>query len=86
MSEPKLSPTEVLSQPLALPCGLVLPNRLVKCPMQETLALPPLFNPPIEKFKNLYAKWAKADYGLIITGQVQIDIRCMSSATTLKHR
>ena len=76
MESQKISPTQALSQPLTLPCGLVLPNRLVKCPMQETLAEAPLFDPPIDKFKNLYSQWASADYGLIITGQVQIDIRC----------
>lgn len=44
---------ETLSQPLTLPCGLVLPNRLVKCPMQETLAEMPYFDPPVEKFREL---------------------------------
>lgn len=73
-----LTPTQVIAQPLTLPCGLVLPNRLVKCPMQETLADAPLYDPPIEKFKNLYGKWAESKYGLIITGQVQVDIRCKS--------
>ena len=45
---------DVISQPLTLPCGLELPNRLVKCPMQETLAELPYFDPPIQKFKELY--------------------------------
>lgn len=70
--------TELIAQPLTLPCGLVLPNRLVKCPMQETLAVGPFYDPPIEKFENLYTQWANARYGLIITGQVQIDIRYLS--------
>lgn len=46
--------------------------------MQETLAKAPLFDPPIEHFAKLYKQWADADYGLIITGQVQIDIRFLS--------
>lgn len=41
---------------------------------------PPHFNPPIETFQNLYTEWANAQYGLIITGQVQIDIRFLSIA------
>lgn len=73
---PKMSARDIIAQPLTLPCGLVLPNRLVKCPMQETLAEAPFFDPPVEKFKNLYGQWAAAEYGLIITGQVQIDMRC----------
>ncbi len=68
----------LINQPLTLPCGLLLPNRLVKCPMQETLAVAPFFDPPVDKFVNLYTKWADANYGLIITGQVQIDIRFLS--------
>jgi ASC-1-like (ASCH) protein len=42
--------------------------------MQETLAEVPYYDSPIEIFKNLYGKWTEAGYGLIITGQVQIDI------------
>ncbi|KAH8658793.1 hypothetical protein BGZ60DRAFT_531474 [Tricladium varicosporioides] len=80
MSSCILSPTAVLSQPLTLPCGLVLSNRLVKCPMQETLAEAPFFDPPLKKFRNLYSQWAAAQYGLLITGQVQIDIRFLSIA------
>ena len=69
---------ELIAQPITLPCGLTLPNRLVKCPMQETLAVGPLYDPPLDKWKNLYTQWAHADYGCIITGQVQIDIRFLS--------
>ena len=46
--------------------------------MQETLAEGPYYDPPIDTFANLYKEWAGADYGLIITGQVQIDIRFLS--------
>ena len=69
---------QLIEQPITLPCGLTLPNRLVKCPMQETLATPPLFDPPIDKFENLYTQWAQSRYGLLITGQVQVDIRYLS--------
>ena len=68
----------LIEQSITLPCGLTLPNRLVKCPMQETLAVPPLFDPPIDEFENLYTQWAHSRYGLIITGQVQIDVRYLS--------
>lgn len=74
------SAIDTLSAPLTLPCGLTLPNRLVKCPMQETSAKPPNFNPPMSEFRNLYKTWAEAKYGLIITGQVQIDLRFFSIA------
>ena len=72
------SALELISEPITLPCGLTLPNRLVKCPMQETLAEAPLFDPPVEEFKRLYGTWSRSKFGLIITGQVQIDIRFLS--------
>ena len=58
MGEDSSKPTaiDLISQPLTLPCGLTLPNRLVKCPMQETLAIAPFFDPPIDKFENLYTQ------------------------------
>nr|OQO22164.1 hypothetical protein B0A51_08367 [Rachicladosporium sp. CCFEE 5018] len=71
---------ELISEPLTLQCGLTLPNRLVKCPMQETLAIGPYFDPPMEAFSNLYSKWARSSYGLITTGQVQVDRRFLSIA------
>ncbi|KAK4621764.1 NADH-dependent flavin oxidoreductase iccG [Fulvia fulva] len=77
---PPKTAIDLLSQPLTLPCGLTLPNRLVKCPMQETLAEPPNFEPPISKFQNLYKIWSESQYGLLITGQVQVDIRYFSIA------
>lgn len=44
------------------------------------MAVPPLFDPPIDTFRNLYQKWAHGQYGIIVTGQVQIDIRFLSIA------
>lgn len=46
--------------------------------MQETLASPPDFDPPIQHFRNIYSNWAKSQYGLLITGQVQVDRRFLS--------
>ncbi|CAF9906994.1 MAG: hypothetical protein ALECFALPRED_003037 [Alectoria fallacina] len=51
---------------------------LISQPMQETLATPPFFDPPIDKFENLYSQWANGSFGIVITGQVQIDIRYLS--------
>jgi 2,4-dienoyl-CoA reductase-like NADH-dependent reductase (Old Yellow Enzyme family) len=76
----KKNAIDIIAQPLTLPCGLALPNRLVKCPMQETLAQAPNFDPPLETFKNIYKQWGESSYGLLITGQVQVDIRFLSIA------
>jgi 2,4-dienoyl-CoA reductase-like NADH-dependent reductase (Old Yellow Enzyme family) len=48
--------------------------------MQETCASPPNFDPPLEAFRKLYNTWSSANYGLLITGQVQIDSRYFSIA------
>jgi len=36
------------------------------------------FDPPVDKFRELYGTWSRARYGLLITGQVQVDIRFLS--------
>lgn len=68
-----------ISAPLTLPGSCTLPNRLVKCPMQETLALKSENYDPPKSFDNLYSLWAKAKFGLLITGQVQIDSQHLST-------
>jgi 2,4-dienoyl-CoA reductase-like NADH-dependent reductase (Old Yellow Enzyme family) len=46
--------------------------------MQETCAEPPNFDPPVDKFRALYSTWANARYGMLLTGQVQVDLRFFS--------
>lgn len=80
-AEQKKCAIDIIDSPITLPCsGITLPNRLVKCPMQETCAKPPNFDPPIEEWCNIYRTWANAKYGLLLTGQVQVDIRFLSIA------
>ncbi len=62
-----------LDQPLALPCGAVLKNRLAKAAMTEGVASPD--NTANEGHVTLYDRWAKGGAGLLITGNVQIDRR-----------
>ncbi|WP_028007415.1 NADH:flavin oxidoreductase/NADH oxidase family protein [Solimonas flava] len=67
--------TDLLAQPLALPCGARLPNRLCKAAMTEGLADPQLR--PTERHVALYRRWAEGGAGLLITGNVQIDRRVL---------
>jgi 2,4-dienoyl-CoA reductase-like NADH-dependent reductase (Old Yellow Enzyme family) len=60
-----------LSQPLTLPCGVSLPNRLVKAAMTEGLADPQ--NRATKAHETLYRRWAEGGSGVLITGNVQID-------------
>ena len=65
--------TGLLSEPLRLPCGQVLPNRLAKAAMTEGLGDP--LNRATGRHVKLYGRWANAGLGLILTGNIQIDRR-----------
>lgn len=68
--------TDNIFEPLTLPCGQVLPNRLCKAAMEENLAGPGQI--PDEKLFNLYDAWAKGGAGLILSGNVMVDPRAMT--------
>jgi len=62
-----------LAQPIALPCGVVLKNRLAKAPLTEGLA--DGMNRATEGHVRLYRQWAQGGAGLVVTGNVQVDRR-----------
>jgi 2,4-dienoyl-CoA reductase-like NADH-dependent reductase (Old Yellow Enzyme family) len=62
---------DVLKQPLALPCGASLPNRLAKAAMTEGLADGALRATPA--LERLYRTWSEGGCGLLLTGNVQVD-------------
>src|SRR3954447_11477721 len=68
----------MLSDPLTLPCGLTLPNRVVKAAMTEALA--DTDNNPTPRLDRLYAQWAAGRPGLILTGNVMVDRRHLERA------
>ena len=61
-----------LSQPLKLPCGAVIRNRIAKSAMTEGLG--DNRGRPTEGHVNLYKAWADGGAGLLITGNVIVDI------------
>lgn len=65
----------ILNQPLKLPCGAVLANRLAKAAMNEQLT--DAKNHPTDKIIHLYKRWANGGAGLIITGNVMIDPKAL---------
>jgi len=67
--------TNLLNQPLTLPNGVVIPNRLAKAATSETLAT--YSNNPTEKHIRLYQRWASSGIGMIITGNIMIDRRAL---------
>jgi len=60
-----------LHDPLTLPCGQVLPNRIMKAALSEALA--DKQNSPDARLERLYTSWSQGGYGLIVTGNVMVD-------------
>lgn len=64
-----------LNQPLTLPHGGVLKNRLAKAALSESLSRRD--HSPGTRIKNLYRRWSTNDLGLVITGNVMVDRRAI---------
>ena len=60
-----------LNDPLTLPCGQVLPNRIMKAALSEGLANKQ--HAPDGRLEQLYTTWSHGGYGLLITGNVMVD-------------
>lgn len=71
-----------LADPVKLPCGLVLPNRLSKVRLKPTLSprntndkqqaamaeLMSKTNQPTDSLNDAYTKWSEGGWGSILTG------------------
>ena len=60
---------EVLFQPLELPCGVVLKNRIAKSAMSDSLG--DGTGHPIAQQNRLYQRWAEGGLAVSIVGEVQ---------------
>lgn len=63
--------TLTLADPLALPCGASIPNRLAKAAMTEGLATPD--GVPTAELERLYGLWSDGGAGMLLSGNIQID-------------
>lgn len=63
-------------QPLQLPNGSVIPNRLAKAAMEENLANHD--QTPSDRLLRLYQAWAEGGAGLLLTGNVMVDPSAMT--------
>ncbi|KZO95408.1 FMN-linked oxidoreductase [Calocera viscosa TUFC12733] len=70
----ELSNAEVLRQPLTLPCGKIVPTRLVKAAMYEALASLG-GGPPNSHHFRLYEVWSDGGWGIILSGNIFVDPR-----------
>jgi len=60
-----------LAQPLTLPCGAQVPNRLAKAAMTEGLATPQ--GVPTPELERLYGLWSDGGAGMLLSGNIQVD-------------
>jgi 2,4-dienoyl-CoA reductase-like NADH-dependent reductase (Old Yellow Enzyme family) len=65
-----------LFQPLRLPSGDVLPNRIAKAAMEENMA--DADHLPGPALRTLYERWSRGGVGLIVSGNVMIDAGAMT--------
>ena len=65
-----------LFNPLTLPNGTIIPNRIAKAAMEENLATAD--NLPSAQMMALFEAWAQGGSGLLISGNVMIDGRAMT--------
>lgn len=66
-------PFSLLSNPLLLPCGVTVNNRIMKSAMSEAMASK--YHAPTKQMAHLYTVWANGGAGLLITGNVMVDSR-----------
>ena len=67
-----MTPQATLAQPLTLPNGSKIKNRLLKSAMSEALGTREGGSTP--ELNRLYAAWAEGGIGLCVTGNVMIDM------------
>lgn len=60
-----------LADPLSLPCGAILPNRIGKGAMTEGMATPD--GVPTPELERLYGIWSDGGAGMLLSGNIQID-------------
>lgn len=70
-----------LHDPLTLPSGLTLPNRIAKAAMTENLA--DAGNQPTARHERVYRRWADGGAGLLITGNLMVDRRYLERSRNI---
>lgn len=66
-----------IAKPITLPSGLTLPNRLSKAAMAEAMCPDGV---PTPALNAAYEQWSQGGWGLVMTGNVQVDERYLGQA------
>ncbi|TVY62567.1 NADH-dependent flavin oxidoreductase nadA [Fusarium oxysporum f. sp. cubense] len=75
--------TSAIAKPIKLGPGLTLPNRLAKAAMAENMADSDLLL--TDEVISAYKVWANGGWGMIITGNVQVDPRHLGQARDITN-
>lgn len=67
-----------ISKPIMLPCGLTFPNRVGKAALAEAWA--DRDHLPSERLLDTYGIWADGGWGMILTGNVQVDVTYLGTS------
>ncbi len=70
-----MKPSDILSQPFTLPCGVTIPNRIIKSAMSENNA--DKGGRPSERLIRLYELWGRSGAGILISGNVMMDHKAL---------
>ena len=87
--ESKDADPDLLRQPLRFEfAGKLARNRFMKAAMTERMATYDAANPelrgsPSQQLFTLYEKWAKGEYGVIVTGNIMVDTVNLEAAGNL---
>ncbi|KAH8882274.1 NADH:flavin oxidoreductase/NADH oxidase [Thozetella sp. PMI_491] len=71
-----------IASTVTLKCGLEVPNRLVKAALAERQADNYM---PSKISQELYKLWADAGWGMVLTGNVQVDVRYTGSGADIAY-
>ena len=66
----------ILQQAFTLPCGVILPNRMVKSAMSENNA--DKGGKPSDRIIKLYKTWGEGGTGILISGNVMMDSKALN--------
>lgn len=69
---------KTLQQAYTLPCGVTIPNRIVKSAMSENNA--DKGGKPSERILKLYKTWGEGGTGILISGNVMMDNKALNEA------
>lgn len=69
---------KTLQQAYTLPCGVTIPNRIVKSAMSENNA--DKGGKPSERILKLYKTWGEGGTGILISGNVMMDSKALNEA------